>query len=51
MTDRYFVAKMPTKHYNIVGKESELPYYGDEQRHKSEKEGFMAVYEKITFGA
>lgn len=48
MTDRYFVAKMPTKHYNIVGKESELPYYGDEQRHKSEKEGFMAVYEKIT---
>ena len=39
---------MPTKHYNIVGKESELPYYGDEQRHKSEKEGFMAVYEKIT---
>ncbi len=48
MTDRYFAAKMPTKHYNIVGKESELPYYGDEQRHKSEKEGFMAVYEKIT---
>lgn len=48
MTDRYFVAKMPTKHYNIVGKESGLPYYGDEQRHKSEKEGFMAVYEKIT---
>jgi len=39
---------MPTKHHNIVGKESELPYYGDEQRHKSEKEGFMAVYEKIT---
>jgi len=39
---------MPTKHYNIVGKESELPYYEDEQRHKSEKEGFMAVYEKIT---
>ena len=48
MTDCYFAAKMPTKHYNIVGKESELPYYGDEQRHKSEKEGFMAVYEKIT---